>query len=62
MGDVHLSYGPWLPTSYLRFRLLGGKRLLEQRMRRRVKRYENFAGTTKSYEYEWQQVPEAKDP
>lgn len=57
-----LSYGPWLPTNYLRWRRIPGGRQLEVKMRRRVKRFNPpGAGASISYEYEWQLVPDAVD-
>lgn len=49
-----LQYGPWCPTSYLRYN--NGK--LEQRMRRRVKVHVPRSHVYKRYEFEWHAIPE----
>lgn len=47
-----LTYGPWLPTCYLRW----NDGTLEQKMRRKVRRDWGSGVNSKSYEYEWQPV------
>lgn len=57
-----VSYGPWLPTAYLRW--VDG--VLHQKFRRRVKHYlpsltgVGFgAGCGTTYDFEWKQIPKA---
>jgi hypothetical protein len=52
------SRGPWLPTSYLRWRVTKGTKTLQQKMRRRVKKYVTGSAAHTFYEYEWQDLIE----
>lgn len=54
----HVTKGPWLPTNYLQW----AGPVLQQKMRRKVKRDYGHGTVSKVYEYEWQAVARARGP